>query len=63
MARSFRAGYCWGWSGNWGLAASGGRGALTFRNGRETFRERHANRTANMIDAVEKVGGEMGVLD
>jgi len=42
VARSFRAARRSCWSGIWGRAASGGRGALTFRNGRETVRGRHA---------------------
>jgi hypothetical protein len=46
LARSFRASYRSRWSGSWGRAASGGRGALTFRNGRETVRGRHAIFTA-----------------
>jgi hypothetical protein len=46
LARTVRAGYRSGSSGSWGRAASGGRGALTFGNGRETVRGRHAIFTA-----------------
>jgi hypothetical protein len=42
LARSFRTARRSCWSASRGQAASGGRGALTFHNGRETVRGRHA---------------------
>ena len=59
MAQTVRAGYRSGWSGSWGRAANGARGAPTFSNGKETVRGRQGIFTA-AHDPMQKFCARLG---